>query len=131
MGPSTLNRTFQGFAASYLTVCCRRRGLGEGSKPREKMRIEQLERRCLLSVTLSGTQVTIVGTAAVDDLQILNAPLATNFIVKLNADSFTFARAAVTSIKASLLGGNDTSDIYYAPVGVNIDMGIGDDNCKG
>lgn len=95
------------------------------------MRIESLENRRLLSVTLSGTVLTITGTGAADNLQILSAPVVSNFIVQLNGTKFTFAKSKVAQINASLLAGADFGDLYYAPVGVKIDLGDGIDNVSG
>src|ERR1041384_565553 len=97
---------------------------------------ELLESRRLLSAVLTGTLLTIDGTANNDTVSVVvNSTDKTKYNVTINGKTTHFSRAAVHSIKIDTKEGNDKITIGTKPTAVNDPVtvlgGAGNDTVTG
>jgi Ca2+-binding RTX toxin-like protein len=96
-------------------------------------RLDSLESRRLLSASLAGGVLTIVGTESPDAIE-LDLRSSTRLKVEINLSEYNFDYTQVRSIVIRALGGNDTVGFNKRNpilVGAVIDGGSGDDYLQG
>ena len=89
------------------------------------MIVEFLEKRCLLSATLSGGVLAITGTFEGDFITVRSI----NQLISVNQDGKVsmFPRAAIESFNVQLRGGNDDFSALNIGIKMTINAGKGDD----